>query len=106
MSFTRINGVLHAEQCSLQQLAQQFGTPLYVYSKAAFLTPIQELKNELSSLDYLICFATKSNSNLHVAEAVTVPGLGGGGSSSLSMGSVGSSGDSDGDWVFLKQAFP
>lgn len=36
MSFTRINGVLHAEQCSLEQLAQQFGTPLYVYSKAAF----------------------------------------------------------------------
>ncbi|WP_288689044.1 hypothetical protein, partial [uncultured Acinetobacter sp.] len=27
MSFTRINGVLHAEQCSLQQLAQQYGTP-------------------------------------------------------------------------------
>ena len=36
MSFTRINGVLHAEQCSLQQLAEQFGTPLYVYSKATF----------------------------------------------------------------------
>ena len=36
MSFTRINGVLHAEQCSLDQLAQQFGTPLYVYSKATF----------------------------------------------------------------------
>ena len=35
MSFTRINGVLHAEQCSLEQLAQQFA-PLYVYSKAAF----------------------------------------------------------------------
>lgn len=34
MSFTRINGVLHAEQCSLDQLAQQYGTPLYVYSKA------------------------------------------------------------------------
>ncbi len=26
MSFTRINGVLHAEQCSMEQLAQQFGT--------------------------------------------------------------------------------
>lgn len=38
MSFTRINGVLHAEQCSLEQLAQQFGTPLYVYSKQLLKT--------------------------------------------------------------------
>ena len=36
MSFSRIHGVLHAEQCSLDQLAQQYGTPLYVYSKATF----------------------------------------------------------------------
>ena len=50
MSFTRINGVLHAEQCSLKQLAQQFGTPLYVYSKQAFENTIQIWTVHLTSL--------------------------------------------------------
>src|SRR5690606_39289089 len=66
MSFTRINGVLHAEQCSLQQLAQQFGTPLYVYSKATFEKHYLDMDRAFGFIDHQICFAVKSNSNIAV----------------------------------------
>src|SRR5690606_30383564 len=66
MSFTRINGVLHAEQCSLQQLAEQFGTPLYVYSKATLEKHFLDMDRAFNFIDHQICFAVKSNSNLAV----------------------------------------
>ena len=66
MSFSRINGVLHAEQCSLAQLAQQFGTPLYVYSKATFEKHYLDMDKAFEFIDHQICFAVKSNSNLAV----------------------------------------
>lgn len=66
MSFTRINGVLHAEQCSLDQLAQQFGTPLYVYSKAILEKHYLDMDRAFDFIDHQICFAVKSNSNLAV----------------------------------------
>ena len=76
MSFTRINGVLHAEQCSLQQLAQQFGTPLYVYSKATFEKHYLDMDRAFSFIDHQICFAVKSNSNLAVLNVLAKLGAG------------------------------
>lgn len=76
MSFTRINGVLHAEQCSLQQLAEQFGTPLYVYSKATFEKHYLDMDRAFSFIDHQICFAVKSNSNLAVLNVLAKQGAG------------------------------
>ena len=76
MSFTRINGVLHAEQCSLQQLAEQFGTPLYVYSKATFEKHYLDMDRAFSFIDHQICFAVKSNSNLAVLNVLAKLGAG------------------------------
>lgn len=76
MSFTRINGVLHAEQCSLQQLAEQFGTPLYVYSKATFEKHYLDMDRAFSFIDHQICFAVKSNSNLAVLNVLVKQGAG------------------------------
>ena len=76
MSFTRINGVLHAEQCSLQQLAQQFGTPLYVYSKATFEKHYLDMDRAFSFIDHQICFAVKSNSNIAVLNVLAKLGAG------------------------------
>ena len=73
MSFTRIQGVLHAEQCSLQQLAQQFGTPLYVYSKATFEKHYLDMDRAFHFIDHQICFAVKSN--LHCMHCLLPPGL-------------------------------
>ncbi|MCK4107754.1 diaminopimelate decarboxylase [Acinetobacter radioresistens] len=76
MSFTRINGVLHAEQCSLKQLAQQFGTPLYVYSKQAFEKHYTDMVRAFNFIDHQICFAVKSNSNLAVLGVLAKLGAG------------------------------
>ena len=76
MSFTRIHGVLHAEQCSLQQLAEQFGTPLYVYSKAAFEKHYNDMDRAFAFIDHQICFAVKSNSNLAVLNVLAKQGAG------------------------------
>ena len=76
MSFTRINGVLHAEQCSLQQLAQQYGTPLYVYSKATFEKHYLDMDRAFSFIDHQICFAVKSNSNIAVLNVLAKQGAG------------------------------
>ncbi|MCG2575009.1 diaminopimelate decarboxylase [Acinetobacter sp. ME22] len=76
MSFTRIQGVLHAEQCSLEQLAQQFSTPLYVYSKASFEKHYLDLDQAFGYIDHQICFAVKSNSNLAVLNVLAKLGAG------------------------------
>lgn len=76
MSFTRNHGVLHAEQCSLQQLAQQFGTPLYVYSKATFEKHFTEMDRAFDFIDHQICFAVKSNSNIAVLNVLAKLGAG------------------------------
>ncbi|OTG83679.1 diaminopimelate decarboxylase [Acinetobacter sp. ANC 4648] len=76
MSFSRINGVLHAEQCSLEQLAQQFGTPLYVYSKASFEKHYSDMDKAFAFIDHQICFAVKSNSNIAVLNVLAKLGSG------------------------------
>ena len=76
MSFSRIHGVLHAEQCSLDQLAQQYGTPLYVYSKATFEKNYLDMDQAFDFIDHQICFAVKSNSNLAVLNVLAKLGSG------------------------------
>ena len=76
MSFPRIHGVLQAEQCSLAKLAQQFGTPLYVYSKATFEKHYTEMDRAFSFIDHQICFAVKSNSNIAVLNVLAKLGCG------------------------------
>jgi diaminopimelate decarboxylase len=76
MSFSRKQGVLCAEECTLEALAQQFATPLYVYSKAAFTRHYQELDQAFGFIDHQICFAVKANSNLAVLNLLARLGAG------------------------------
>ncbi|KAF7276207.1 hypothetical protein GWI33_010817, partial [Rhynchophorus ferrugineus] len=76
MSFTRQQGVLYAEDCSLEDLAQQYATPLYVYSKAALTQHYQDMDAAFAFIDHQICFAVKSNSNLAVLNVLAKLGAG------------------------------
>lgn len=76
MSFTRQQGVLHAEKCSLEDLAQQFSTPLYVYSKAALHKHYLDMHEAFTFIDHQICFAVKSNSNIAVLNVLAKLGAG------------------------------
>lgn len=76
MSFERIDGVLHAEQVSLLSLAQQHGTPLYVYSRAALERHYQAFDQAFDFIEHQVCFAVKANSNIGVLNVLARLGAG------------------------------
>lgn len=74
--FTYKDGMLHAEQCSLQALADTYGTPLYVYSRAALEQQFLSYQHALADWPHLVCFAVKANSNLAVLNVLARLGAG------------------------------
>ena len=64
--FSIRNGVLHAESVSLEAIARKFGTPCYVYSRAALERSYGEFVKASAGRDVLICYAMKANSNLAI----------------------------------------
>ncbi len=57
---------LFAENVSLSDIAQRFGTPCYVYSRAALTDGYQQFAEALKGRKHLICYAVKANSNLAI----------------------------------------
>lgn len=64
--FSYKNGELFAEGVALTSIAEQFGTPYYVYSRATLERHWHAFNDALSGTDHLICYAVKANSNLAV----------------------------------------
>jgi diaminopimelate decarboxylase len=64
--FSYRNGALCAEKVPLSAVASQFGTPCYVYSRAALESAYLDFEQASSGRDVLICYAVKANSNLAV----------------------------------------
>jgi len=64
--FQRRGGVLHAEGIPIADLAQAYGTPLYLYSTATLVRHWRVLHRSLAGLRHLVCYAIKANSNLAV----------------------------------------
>jgi len=60
------NDMLHAEQVPLADIAARFGTPCYVYSRAALTDSYNQFANALHGRNHLICYAVKANSNLAI----------------------------------------
>ena len=67
---------LHAEGARLSELASRFGTPLYVYSRAALETAWRAFDDALSGMPHQVCFAVKANGNLAVLDALARLGSG------------------------------
>ncbi|MAP26705.1 MULTISPECIES: diaminopimelate decarboxylase [unclassified Methylophaga] len=74
--FTQKHGELHAEQQSLIDLAAQFGTPTYVYSRAALEQHWKAFDDAFSAYPHLVCYAVKANSNLAVLNVLARLGSG------------------------------
>ena len=68
--FALKNGVLNAENLALTAIAEQFGTPAYVYSRAALTASLREFQDVLGAhpagAGALVCYAVKANSNLAI----------------------------------------
>jgi diaminopimelate decarboxylase len=74
--FSYKDGVLHAEGASLTAIAEQFGTPTYVYSKAALLANFAAYADACAGRDALVCYAMKANSNLAILDLLARQGAG------------------------------
>jgi len=74
--FSYQDGVLHAESTSLSRVAEEFGTPTYVYSKAALLENFAAYADACRGRDALVCYAMKANSNLAILDLLAREGAG------------------------------
>lgn len=70
------NGVLHADSVALPAIAEQFGTPTYVYSKSALLDNFRAYSDACRGRDALVCYAMKANSNLAILDLLNREGAG------------------------------
>ncbi|EKE75887.1 diaminopimelate decarboxylase [Gallaecimonas xiamenensis] len=76
MSHHYQNQQLMLEDAAVADLADQFGTPLYLYSRAAIEQAYQAFASPLKGRKHLICFAVKANSNLAVLNLLARLGAG------------------------------
>lgn len=81
IGFNNVNGVLHADNVSCEELANKFGSPAYVYSASYIRQRITMLRDALSKAlpddsDVLIAFACKANSNIAVLSIMNEMELG------------------------------
>lgn len=67
---------LMAEQLPVSQIAEQFGTPLYIYSRATLERHWKAFDNALGEHPHLICFAVKSNPNIAILNLMAKLGSG------------------------------
>ncbi|MFL6567402.1 MAG: diaminopimelate decarboxylase, partial [Burkholderiales bacterium] len=76
MSYAYREGVLHAEEVPLDDIARRFGTPCYVYSRASIESAYGEFARALRGRASLICYSVKANSNLAVLALLARLGAG------------------------------
>ena len=70
------NNQLMAENLPVKQLAEQFGTPLYVYSRATLERHWHAFNNAFGEHPHLVCFAVKSNPNIAILNVMAKLGSG------------------------------
>ncbi|MBB3103322.1 diaminopimelate decarboxylase [Azomonas macrocytogenes] len=75
-AFCYRDGQLFAEDVALSAIAERFGTPTYVYSRAQIQAQYQAYAAALAGMPHLVCFAVKANSNLGVLNVLARLGAG------------------------------
>lgn len=66
--FAYRDGELHAEGVPLSAIAERFGTPCYVYSRAALETSYRDFDAAFAGVPHLVCYAMKANANLAILD--------------------------------------
>ncbi len=74
--FNYREGVLCAEAVSLEGIAERYGTPCYVYSRATLERHWRAFDNSLAARPHLVCYAVKANANLAVLNVLARLGSG------------------------------
>ena len=76
MAFAYRGGALCAEQVSLEEIARRFGTPCYVYSRAAIERNFGEFARSLAGRPALVAYSVKANGNLALLALLAKLGAG------------------------------
>ena len=76
MPFTYRHGVLCADEAPLDEIARRFGTPCFVYSRAAIEEAYHEFSRGLAGRSAMVCYSVKANSNLAVLALLARLGAG------------------------------
>lgn len=74
--FKYINNHLYCEQVKIDDLVKKFGTPLYIYSYHTLISHFLKLRDAFRSINPLICYSVKANSNLAILKALVDKGAG------------------------------
>lgn len=69
-------GTLHAENVPVDKIAEQYGTPVYIYSRTALENHWKAFDQAFSAYPHLVCYAVKANSNLAVLNVLAKQGSG------------------------------
>lgn len=70
------DSTLYCENVPLQELAEEYGTPLYVYSKQQILQNFRSLNTAFGDSDHCVCYALKANSNPAILSLLAEEGAG------------------------------
>ena len=70
------NGVLHAEDVNIAEIAATVETPFYLYSTATLVRHFKLFDDGLDGIDHLVCYAMKANSNQAVLKTLAAAGAG------------------------------
>ena len=71
-----INNIFTIENCSINKVVEKFETPIFCYSQKKIKENINNFKKSFKSFSPIICFSTKSNSNLEILKEIKRNGLG------------------------------
>ena len=71
-----INNIFTIENCSINKVVEKFETPIFCYSQKKIKENISNFKKSFKSFSPIICFSTKSNSNLEILKEIKRNGLG------------------------------
>ncbi len=77
IKFQYQNGKLFSEQLEIKELAEKYGTPLYIYSKNMIAEKFKAIDEAFSSVKHTICYAMKANSNMEILKLMASMGSGG-----------------------------
>lgn len=70
------NGRLYAENVAVQDIAEQVGTPVYIYSKATMLDHLKKIQSAYAELDTMICYSVKACGNMNILRLLAEAGSG------------------------------
>jgi diaminopimelate decarboxylase len=74
--FKYVNNQLYCEKVKIADLASRYGTPLYVYSYHTLIGHFFKLQEAFNSVEPLICYSVKANSNLAILKSLVDKGAG------------------------------